>query len=252
MCSAGRFFRAVIIDDEPDAVAVLQLQLQSHCPQVQVVASTTYSEQGEALLRLHQPDLLFLDVEMPRLNGFQLLERVEDLDFQVIFTTAYDQYALRAFRFSALDYLLKPIDIVGLTSAVARLERRKHASPQQLDILREQLEQAPKLPERIALPHLKGYLFQEVAEIIYCEASNTYTRFFMEGKREPMLVSWPLGELESLLSGPFFRIHRQYLVQLKKINELLRTDGGSVIMSNGDQLPIARNRRQELIELLVK
>ncbi|MDR0794414.1 MAG: response regulator [Chitinophagaceae bacterium] len=244
-------FRAIIIDDEPYAVEALQMQLHNHCPQVQVVAVTTQSEEGETLIRKHRPDLLFLDIEMPKINGFQLLELVEDLFFHVIFTTAYDRYALRAFRFSALDYLLKPVDVYELIRAIERLVRRQPTTQNQIELLKEQMEQPAHKPTRIALPHQRGYIFQEIESIIYCEASNTYTNFYVEDKNVPLLVSLPLSDLEEMLTGTFFRIHREYLVHLKKIKELLRTDGGIVVMNNGSQLPLARNRRQELFDALL-
>jgi two-component system LytT family response regulator len=244
--------RAIIIDDEPYAVEVLQMNLQQHCPKVQVVATTTDSQQGEDLLRKHRPDVLFLDIEMPKLNGFQLLERVDDLFFQIVFTTAYDRYALRAFRFSALDYLLKPIDVYELIRVVERLERMQIPVPSQIELLKEQMQEPTKTPTRIALPNLRGYVFQEVADIMYCESNNTYTYIFLDGKQEPIVISSSLGDLEEVLDNGFFRIHRQYLVNVNKITELLRTDGGMVIMDNGKELPLARNRRQELFELMVK
>lgn len=248
----GVLHKAIIIDDEINAIEVLQHLIKRYCPQIEIVATTCDSEQGEELIRKHVPQLLFLDIEMPKQNGFQLLEKVDDLDFNVVFTTAYDQYALRAFRFSALDYIMKPIGVNELIAVVERLDRSSKLQATQLNMLKENLLMRTEMPERIALPHLKGYIFQDVSKIIYCEANNTYTRFYIEG-RAPMLISKPLGELEEILTiGYFFRIHRQYLVNVKKIVELLRTEGGAVIMDNGDKLPIARNRKQELIDALVK
>lgn len=247
-------YRAVVIDDEQNAIDVLRLLLQEHCPQVAVCGCTTSSEDGITLIKKELPHIVFLDIEMPKLNGFQLLEQVHDIYFHLIFTTAYDQYALKAFKFSALDYLLKPIMPDELKNAVARLEPGGRQYSDKLKVLEQNLKatRGDKPPERMVLPHAKGCLFQKVDDIIYCEAYNTYTKFFIEGK-PPIMVSKPLGEIDELLADAgFYRTHRQFLVNLKKITEFIRTDGGFIIMTNGEQIPISRNKRQEFINLCLR
>lgn len=250
--TSPRSWTAVLIDDEPGALAVMQLLLQKHCIQVNIVGKTANSAEGAALIKNKKPDIVFLDIEMPQLNGFQLLEQVEDIDFHLIFTTAYDQYAVQAFRYSAVDYLLKPIVPEDLVNAMARLEHRSRGNREQMQVLEQNMQSVrnQQVPDRITLPHTRGYLFQKVADIIYCEAHNTYTKFFVEGK-DPLLISKALGDVEEMLGGgPFFRTHRQYLVNIQKITELLRTDGGFLLMSNGQEIPIVRNRRQELLDMM--
>ena len=248
----SRSWTAVLIDDEPGALAVMQLLLQKHCIQVNIVGKTSNSAAGADLIRSKKPDIVFLDIEMPQLNGFQLLEQLEDVNFHLIFTTAYDQYAVQAFRYSAVDYLLKPIVPEDLVNAMTRLEQRTTGNREQIQVLEQNIQSIRnhQVPDRITLPHTRGYLFQKVADIIYCEAHNTYTKFFIEGK-DPLLISKSLGDVEEMLNGgPFFRTHRQYLVNIQKITELLRTDGGFLLMSNGQEIPIVRTRRQELLDMM--
>jgi two-component system, LytTR family, response regulator len=243
---------AVLIDDEPGALAVMQLLLQKHCIQVNIVGKTSNSVEGAALIKARKPDIVFLDIEMPQLNGFQVLEQVADIDFHLIFTTAYDQYAVQAFRYSAVDYLLKPIVAEDLVNAMKRLELRSKGNREQVQALEQNIQSIRnhQLPDRITLPHTRGYIFQKTADIIYCEAHNTYTKFYIEGK-EPLMISKPLGDVEEMLQGGcFFRTHRQYLVNIQKITELLRTDGGFLLMSDGQEIPIVRTRRQELLDMM--
>ncbi len=247
-------YKAVIIDDEQNSIDVLQMLLKEHCPKVKLCSSTTSSEEGITLIKTLQPDIVFLDIEMPKYNGFQLLEQVHDIYFHLIFTTAYDKYALKAFKYSALDYLLKPIMADELKGAIDKLLQGGRYYQEKIKVLEQSIQatKTNKPPERIVLPHAKGYLFQKVDEIVYCEAYNTYTKFFIQGN-QPFMISKPLGEVEEVLEGAgFFRTHRHFLINIKKITEYIRTDGGFIVMSNGEQIPIARNKRQEFIDLCMR
>lgn len=233
--------KAIIIDDEPDCVRLLELQLKRHCPTVNIIGATSVAEDGLIMLLKTPPDLLFLDIEMPRLNGFDLLEKVGELNFQVVFTTAYDRYAVRAFKFSALDYLLKPIDPVELKATVDRATQKVRIVQQQLDLLKQQL-MSSRRSSRIALPQLNGFIIADVEKIIYCESDSNYTRFFMKNK-EQYLICRSLGEVENLLEGyTFFRPHKQYLVNTEEINRIIREDGTNLEMSNGKQVPVSRQK----------
>lgn len=247
-------YKAVIIDDEQNSIDVLQMLVKEHCPEVKLSGSTTSSEEGITLIKTLLPDIVFLDIEMPKYNGFQLLEQVHDIFFHLIFTTAYDKYALKAFKFSALDYLLKPIMVDELKGAIDKLGQGSKYYQEKIKVLEQNIEatKTNKPPERIVLPHAKGYLFQKVDEILYCEAYNTYTKFFIEGKT-PIMISKPLGEVEEILEcAGFFRTHRHFLINIKKITEYIRTEGGFLVMANGAQIPIARNKRQEFIDLYMR
>ena len=241
--------KAIIIDDEPDCVKLLALQLKMYCPQVQVVAGCTESETGYLKIKELLPDIVFMDIEMPVMNGFQLLEKISSIQFSLVFVTAYDQFAVKAFRFSALDYLLKPIDGKDLKAAVEKAEQRHWPQPQQLNLLKEQLHGGTKnLPDKIALPYQNGVIFAEIKNVIYCESDNNYTRIYtVDGKK--YLVAKTLGDIQEVLEERnFLRIHRQYLINLSHIKKYVRGDGNYVIMSNDQSIPVARNQKERLVE----
>ena len=241
--------KAIIIDDEPDCVKLLALQLKMYCPQVQVVAGCTESETGYLKIKELLPDIVFMDIEMPVMNGFQLLEKIGSIQFSLVFVTAYDQFAVKAFRFSALDYLLKPIDGKDLKAAVEKAEQRHWPQPQQLNLLKEQLHGGTKnLPDKIALPYQNGVIFAEIKNVIYCESDNNYTRIYtVDGKK--YLVAKTLGDIQEVLEERnFLRIHRQYLINLSHIKKYVRGDGNYVVMSNDQSIPVARNQKERLVE----
>lgn len=233
--------KVIIIDDEPDCVRLLELQLNRHCPNVTVIGSTSNSEDGLIMLLKTPPDLLYLDIEMPHLNGFDLLEKVGDLTFQVVFTTAYDRYAVRAFKFSALDYLLKPIDPVELKATVEKAAQKVQVVQQQLNLLKQQLLSSRR-SSKIALPQLNGFIIADIEQIIYCESDSNYTRFHMKNN-EQYLICRSLGEVESLLEGySFFRPHKQFLVNTDEIKRVVRDEGTVLELSNGMQVPVSRQK----------
>ncbi|MCY7356669.1 MAG: LytTR family DNA-binding domain-containing protein [Rudanella sp.] len=251
--------KALIIDDEPDNVRLLALQLARHCPQVEVVGQFTDSVEGLKAIQSLQPSLVFLDIEMPLMNGFQLLEKVGDIFFHIVFVTAYDQYAVRAFRFSALDYLLKPIDTVDLIATVRRAENTARINPQQLELMRHYYPAGPMLggttgpgrggnPNRIALPHASGMVFVDTKQIIYCEADSNYTRFHLENG-EVYMVSKTLGDVQDVLeTRDFVRVHRQYMVNLDHIQKLVKGEGTYLLLTNGVSIPVARQQKDRLME----
>ncbi|UFH57196.1 LytTR family DNA-binding domain-containing protein [Spirosoma sp. KNUC1025] len=248
--------KALIIDDEPDNVRLLALQLAKHCPQVEVVGQLTDSTDGLRAIQTLRPGLVFLDIEMPLMNGFQLLEKVGDITFHIVFVTAYDQYAVRAFRFSALDYLLKPIDTVDLITTVRRAENTARINPQQLEIMRQyypgsstgQVNYGPSSPGRIALPHASGMVFVGTKQIIYCEADSNYTRFHLENG-EQYMISKTLGDVQDVLeTRGFVRVHRQYMVNLEHIQKLVKGEGTYLLLTNGASIPVARQQKDRLME----
>lgn len=241
--------KAIIIDDESDCVKLLALQLKMYCPQVQVAGECTESEEGLLKIREIQPDLVFLDIEMPVMNGFQLLEKLGDISFSLVFVTAYDKFAVKAFRFSALDYLLKPIDGKDLKSAVEKAETRHRPKKQQLYLLKQQfLEVRKTFPDKIALPYQNGVTFALVKQVMYCQSDNNYTRFYMEDGHQH-LVAKTLGDIQEVLEeGNFLRVHRQYLVNLNHIKKYVRGEGNYLIMSNEQSIPVARNQKEKLME----
>jgi two-component system, LytTR family, response regulator len=246
--------KAIIIDDELDCVSVLAKMLSRHCPQVQIVFTTSNSTEGLAAIRSEAPDLLFLDIEMPVLNGFQLLDELDEIPFQLVFTTAYDSYAVRAIKYSALDYLLKPIDATELIAAVSKSEQRTKIDRRQLDILQRQANTAGQnfMSDKIALPYQHGYTFIELGQIISCESDGSYTKVALVNG-ENYLITKTLGDVEEILTGRqlFFRVHRQFLINMNCIKRFIRTDGAYLVMQNDQNVPIARNRKEEFVQLFL-
>ncbi|MCX6205792.1 MAG: LytTR family DNA-binding domain-containing protein [Bacteroidetes bacterium] len=240
--------KAVIIDDEPDCVKLLALQLKMYCPQVQVLAECTSSEKGLLKIKELLPDIVFLDIEMPLMNGFELLEKIGHINFSLVFVTAYDQFAVKAFRFNALDYLLKPIDGKDLKVAVEKALQQR-PNQEQLKLMKQQLNAGEKyFPDKIALPYQNGVIFTEVKNVLYCESENNYTRFQVAGGQQ-YLVSKTLGDIQEVLEERnFLRVHRQYLVNLDHIKKYVRGEGNYLIMSNDCNIPVARNKKDKLIE----
>lgn len=241
--------KAIIIDDEPDCVKLLALQLKMYCKQVSIIGEYVNSSDGLLAIKELQPDLVFLDIEMPVMNGFQLLEHLSHINFSLIFVTAYDQFAVKAFRFSALDYLLKPIAGIDLTVAVKKAEERKYPEKQQLAILKQELSSDEKTyPDKIALPFQNGVTFVALKELIYCKSDNNYTHFYLSDDQQ-YTVAKTLGDIQEILEERnFLRVHRQYLINLDHIKKYVRGEGNYLILSNNQSIPVARNQKERLIE----
>jgi two-component system LytT family response regulator len=230
-------FKTIIIDDEPDSIKL---------PNVEIVGSSTSSIKGLNEIERLQPDLVFLDIEMPVMNGFELLEKVLHLSFSVIFITAYNQYALKAFRFNAVDYLVKPVDTNDLIEAVAKVSNRVKPTQVQLTQMRQQLRGEPAT--RIAIPGQQGGIsFISLNDIIYSEASNNYSKLILADGTF-FLISKTLKDVQQVLEEEhFLRVHRQYIVNLNHVKQFNRNEG-VLTMNNGDNIPIARNQKERLIE----
>jgi len=247
--------QTLIIDDEKHCRDSLAILLAKHCPEVAVLGQCSSGEEGLRAIAQYEPDLVFLDISMPGMTGFEMLEQCEGHSFEVIFTTAYDEYAIQAIRHSALDYLLKPVDKTELLQAIARAKSSRATpapAPVRIERLLELLD-TRKETERVAVPTLDGLLIVNTRDILYCESENNYTRLFMvDGKN--IFVSKTLKKVEAMLQGDrdFFRSHNSFLINLKYIHRYLRGEGGEVIMSNGKSLPISRLKKQEFLDRLEK
>lgn len=241
--------RAVIIDDEPNAVNLLALRLSQHCPHIEIVATCTSSLLGIEAIKTHRPEILFLDIEMPQMNGFQVLEEVADIPFSLVFVTAYDRFALKAFKYSALDYLLKPIDTQELIEAINKIEKQRQTDPIQIQHLKQQMAPSAKtLPERIALPYQNGVTFASIQDILYCEADDNYTRFHLKDGQQ-YLVTKTLRDVQELLEErDFLRVHRQYLINLNHIKKFVKGEGSYIIMDNDLSIPVSRGQKDRLME----
>jgi len=244
--------KAILIDDEKNALEMLEWQLQNYCPQVTIACICNNANDGIAAIHQHKPQLVFLDIEMPKKNGFEVVQSFANPSFDVIFTTAYNQFALKAFRFAALDYLLKPIDADDLVAAVKRYEKKMlHGNlKDQLDILMQQYNQPNTLPEKISFSTQQAIHFITPAHILYAESDSNYTTLHFIDKSK-MVVSKTLKEVEEMLVHyNFYRIHHSYIINLKQVNRYMKIDGGFIEMTGGTQLPISRQRKEELMNTL--
>ena len=243
--------KAIIVDDEPNCCEILATLLERYCPQVKV-ADICYSGQAalNSIIEV-EPDIVFLDIEMPHMNGFELLEKLQSVNFKLIFTTSYDQYAIKAIRFSALDYLLKPIDREELQSAVKKaMQELGKPMPQQLEVLMQKFNKTGNGGQKIALPTMEGLQLIAIGSIISCASDRNYTTIYLKEKKK-MLISRPLKEMEELLEDhSFLRVHHSYLVNLKEIDKYIRGEGGYLIMSDGSVVDISRSKKELLVSKL--
>ncbi|MEM7368155.1 MAG: LytTR family DNA-binding domain-containing protein [Bacteroidota bacterium] len=242
--------RAIIIDDEEHSIETLRWKLEQYCPEVEVIAVYSNPIEGVEFLKKTTFDLLFLDIEMPFLNGFDVLEELGEISFDVIFTTAYDDFGIKAIKYSALDYLLKPIQNQELRKAVDRhLKKSKHQlPPRQLEVLIENVKQEDQgKMSRIALPTQESIEFVEPDEIVVCASDSNYTIVYLLDGRKKVL-SKTLKEFEEMLSPyNFFRTHQSHLVNLNFVKEYIRSDGGYLVLKNKMTIPVARSRKDDLL-----
>jgi len=249
-----RKLKTVIVDDEHDAVEFIASIIGEFCPSLEVVGKAYNVFQGISEIEARKPDLLFLDVEMPNGTGFDLLAQFPEKGFDVIFITAFNHYAIKAIKFSAVDYILKPININEFIEAVERasrkrLERHSHSN-ENLKVLMENIRTAA--PTRLAIPVSDGMEYLNPKEIIRIEADRSYSWFFVTGNRK-MLVSKHLKEFQELLGDRyFFRPHNSHLVNLKYVRKYLRKEGGYIEMSDGAVIPVSRNRKDLFLSQMAK
>lgn len=244
----------VIIDDEELSRTVLNNLITKYCPQLTVVGLASSASTGLALINKASPDLVFLDIEMPGGSGFDLLKKIVDKNFALIFTTAYDQYALKAFKFCAVDYLLKPIDIEELMEATKKVENVKVNSgfKESIKNLLENYNAPNSKTNKIALPTLNGLEFVEIKDIIRCEADGKYTNCFLSSGKK-LYSSKGLKDFEEQLSSyNFCRIHHAHLVNLDHIKNYFKGDGGYVLMSNGDNVMVSKRKKEDFLKQLNK
>jgi two-component system LytT family response regulator len=239
----------ILIDDEPACTSALQLFLREYCPDIHVNAIASSAREGMELIQLHQPDLIFLDVEMPGMNGFELLQQVKKISFQVIFTTAHDAYAIQAIKHNAIDYLLKPIDSDELVEAVEkakdRIAQKVNTITQLISYLNEE-----KKTNRLAIPHMDEIVFIDVNKIIRLNADSNYTHIFTIDHKK-YTVSKTLKEYEQLLDQVnFFRVHHAHLINLSFVERYIKGKGGYVEMIDGQMIEVSQKKKNDLLRTL--
>ncbi|MBL7922694.1 MAG: response regulator transcription factor [Bacteroidia bacterium] len=245
--------RSVIVDDEISCTDILHWQLETYCPQVNNLAIC--NSPADALHRINDlhPDLVFMDIEMPGMNAFELLEKLKPVNFDVIFITAYNQFAVQAFKENAVDYLLKPIEKSDLIQAVEKVSgKQKSDSAEKIESLLKLFREQLSTNKKIALPTGDGISFISVEKIVRCESDNNYTFIFLS-TGERILITKTLKQIEeSLEAYPFYRVHQSHLVNLNHIVRYVKDQGGHLVMSDQSTITVARQRKEGLMELFSK
>lgn len=243
--------KVIMIDDEAKGMDVMEHDITRLNMDVQVLGKYNDPKKGLQAIQQHEPDLVLLDIEMPWMNGFELLDQFKEISFDVIFVTAYDQFAIKAFKYYAVDYLLKPVDQDSLRTALKRVqEKQRSISRTQIDALLEKLDNRDEMFSKLIVPTMEGYEFLEIQDIVRCEAANNYSYVFLSGG-EKHLISKHLKYLEELLEGHgFYRIHQSHLINLKHIAKYVKTDGGYIVMSDGSNVSISRSRKEGFVRML--
>lgn len=240
--------KAIIVDDEANARLALRNLINRFCDELEIIAEASNIEDAFEVIQKKEPEVVFLDIEMPKGNGFKLLEKFEKLPFKVIFTTAYDEFALKAIKYSALDYILKPIDVEELQLAVEKVGKMPFStSPNQVNNL---VNQVAGNTGRIVIPDADGMMLLEVKDIIRCESDSNYTKFFLtDGKK--IMASKTLREFEDMLENEgFYRVHRSHLINIKHLNKYVKGEGGYVIMSDNSEVEVSRRKKSEFLQYI--
>lgn len=245
--------KAIIIDDEKDSIKILEAMIRKFAPSLEVVATCIDPMEAIQKIRILKPQIVFIDVHMPQLNGFELLEQTDRSAFDVIFTTSSEQHVLKALKAGAVDYLLKPVQGDELKLAVEKVAAKRSTVPAaQLEMLMNYFKpQKPKV-KRIALTASDHLVFVDINDILYCESDSNYTTFFL-ANGEKVIISKTLKDVEEMLAGDdFFRIHASYLINMKHVSKFTRGDGGFVVMTNNQQISVSRKKKDEFFEMFSK
>ncbi len=243
--------RTIIIEDESKSRSSLRKKLEEFCPDINIVGEAEDGNEGLMLINKMKPQLVFLDIEMPKLNGFEMLNAIEEKNFYVIFTTAYNQYAIKAIKYAAFDYLLKPIDVAELQEAVSRISTKNNSvTNNQVDMLMQNMMHPKKQLNKLAIPTLEGLLFFDINEIIHLEANRNYTNIFFSNKPK-IIASKTLKDFEELLpTNIFFRIHHSHLINLNYIKKYIRGEGGQIELQNGSFVDVSRRKKDEFLKII--
>lgn len=244
--------KAILIDDELHCLDTLGILLADYCPEVEVIDKCWSAKKGLEAIEKQRPDILFLDIEMPVMNGFEVLEQIKNIDFPIVFTTSYDQYAIKAIRFSALDYLLKPVDPKELILSIRKAATQKSApAPEQVLMLIDQIKSRQSGFVKLAVPTTQGLELIPVDQILRCDADDNYTHIHTKGKTR-ITACRSLKDIEEQLGDFdfFVRVHHSFLVNLNEIVRYVKGEGGYVVMSDGHTVDVSRTRKEMLLKKL--
>jgi two-component system, LytTR family, response regulator len=241
----------ILVDDEHSSLENLEQKIRELCPELKIIACVETPQEAIFLIRHHNPDVIFLDIEMPHMNGFRMLNELGDYTAEIIFTTAYNHYSVDALRLSAFDYLMKPISITDLKEAVTRLSKHMAGSTRErLEVLRQNLNKNISQDNRIAVPTWEGLEFIHLRNVVRIESNSNYSRiFFTTGPS--LLVTKQLKEFEEMLVPyRFCRVHNMHLINLNYVKRYLRGEGGRVVMENGDEIDVSRRKKDDFLKLI--
>ncbi|MDF1697697.1 MAG: LytTR family DNA-binding domain-containing protein [Saprospiraceae bacterium] len=245
----NKAFTSIIIDDEIGSIDSLVWELKKFSNDIEILKTTQIPSEGITFIKTLKPDIVFLDISMPEMSGFELLDKVRDIHFNVVFTTAYDHYAIDAFKENAIDYLLKPVMPEDIGRVISKLQNNVDASQMQENILEilSELQKSTDGYRTIAVPTMEGLEFIEVDDIIRCESTNNYT-FIHQSHEKPLLISKTLKDIETLLSNyGFIRVHQSHLVNIKCIKKYIKGKAGSLILKDGSIIPISRSKKSDFL-----
>ncbi len=244
--------KAIIIDDERKSRSLLEELMRLYFPDITVAALAKNAAEGITRIRQYNPDVVFLDIDMPLKNGFEMLQELGEYTGEVIFVTAYNEYAVKAIRYNAFDYLLKPIEMEELRNCMERLQKKKKNNQLQyrLQSLVEQLQSPAHKPDFLTVHSMEGISVLPIADIMYLEASGSYTLFYCRDQ-EKIISSSNLKDYEELLAGrQFFRVHNSFLINMRAVRKYIKGDGGCVLMSNGDTVDVSKRRKEDFLKML--
>ncbi len=243
--------KAILIDDELNSLQNLQKKLEAFCPDVYIIAVSQKPEEGLLLIKQHNPDVVFLDIEMPRMSGFRMLEELGEYDFEIIFTTAYNHYSIDAIRISAFDYLVKPIGIEDLQKAVERLKSTHDIqTKEKIDILKKSLSDNKSQEDKIAISTSEGIEFIPIKNILHIESKSNYSKIYLP-ENKTLMVSKILKDFEEMLVPyNFYRIHNSHLINLNYIKKYMRSKGGHVMLQDGTLIDISRRKKEDFLKMI--
>lgn len=252
LTQARVMIRCIIVEDEKKSRETLKGLLERFCPDVMVSAEADGFRTGKQAILEHEPDMVFLDIEMPDGSGFKMLESLDAIDFEIVFTTAFEQFAIKAIRYAALDYLLKPISPEELIAAVEKVKERKNKKNnlKNIQVLLSNLKPGALESKKIILNTAEKIHVVEIDRIIRCESDNYYTHFYLEDGNH-LLISKTLKDVESLLDGHnFIRPHKSHLINIRFIQNFIRDEGGVITLRNGDKIPVSRRKKEKILEII--
>jgi len=242
---------AIVVDDEHSSIQNLQQKLKEFCPDISVIAVAETPEDAIQFIQRFKPDVIFLDIEMPRMSGLRIVEQITEYTGEIIFITAYNHYAIDAIRISAFDYLVKPVSISDLQNAVARLVKYKQSETRErLDILKQSLSEHKSQEDKIAVPTSEGLEFIQIKTIVHIESSSNYSKIFFTGGKN-LLVTKLLKDFEDiLLPYKFYRVHNSHLINLVYIKRYIRGEGGQVVMQDDTCIDVSRRKKEEFLRII--